>query len=139
MFRRASLLAALLAASLALAACGGGSQQSSSAPAPSSTSTSAPAETGGEVQRIEVAMVDFLFEPDQITVRQGTPVEIVLTNRGTVEHNFVVDGLDVDSGKVGAGQSTTLRFTPGQAGEFRIVCTEAGHEVLGMVGTLVVQ
>jgi len=129
------VLTALLAASLALAACGG-SQQSSSG---GSTSSSAPASSASEVQRIEVTMADFRFEPQQITVRRGTPVEIVLTNTGTVDHNFAVDALGVDSGKVGAGQSTTLRFTPGQAGEFQIVCTEAGHDVLGMIGTLTVQ
>lgn len=134
MFRRISLVAALLAVALAATACGGGGSQQSATTAPASSSSA-----GEGVQRIEVVLSDFKFEPATITVQRGTPVEIVMRNTGTVPHDFNVDDLSLSSGQIQAGQSGTLQFTPNRAGEFRIVCHEAGHEALGMVGTLIVQ
>lgn len=133
MIRRISLLATLLVVALVAAACGGGGTQQSA------TSTPATSSSSSDVQRIEVVLSDFKFEPATITVQRGTPVEIVMRNSGTVVHDFHVDDLSVSSDRVQAGQSATLQFTPNRAGEFKIVCHEPGHEAAGMVGTLIVQ
>lgn len=133
-FQRLGLVAALLVIALVAAACGGGGQQSSS-----SSSTQSTQSAGGEVQRIEVSGTDFAYAPNNLTVRRGVPVEIVFKNNGRVAHDLVIRDLNVSSPSISPGQTTTIRFTPERAGEYRIVCTEPGHEASGMVATLVVQ
>jgi uncharacterized cupredoxin-like copper-binding protein len=39
---------------------------------------------------IDIAMNDFAYEPDTLTIPAGTPVTLAFTNTGSVEHYFVV-------------------------------------------------
>lgn len=135
-FQRLGMVVALLVLALVVAACGGGggNQQSSS-----SSSTQSSQSSGGEVQRIEVSGTDFAYTPNNLTVQRGVPVEIVFKNDGRVKHDLVVRDLNVASESISPGQTTTIRFTPERAGQYRIVCTEPGHEASGMVATLTVQ
>jgi len=92
------------------------------------------------VQRIELDMHSYYFEPNRITVHAGKPVEIVLHNCShIVPHNFTIaqGDLNVSESKWGWG-SDRVRFTPAQSGEYRFFCHKNGHEKKGMVGTLVV-
>ena len=63
--------------------CGGGDGQSAD---PSSTS----ATTSTSADTIEVAMKDFAYEPDTLTIPAGRKVTLAFTNTGAVEHYFVV-------------------------------------------------
>ncbi len=93
-----------------------------------------------ESTAIQVAMGDdFRFQPALITAKVNQPVELEITSTGALEHNFVSEGLGVTSSNVQGGQSETLTFTPGTAGEFEFYCTIAGHREAGMVGTIVVE
>jgi uncharacterized cupredoxin-like copper-binding protein len=77
-FSRLFLVAGL---SFLLAACGGGNDPSSeTAEARETTST----------DTIEVAMKDFAYEPDTLTIPAGRQVTLAFTNTGAVEHYFVV-------------------------------------------------
>ena len=131
MLKRMGLIVALLLTAALVAACGGGGDND--AQPQSSTSSN------GEVQRIEVSGTDFAFTPQDVVVQRGTPVEIVFTNDGRVAHDWAVDQFNAKSPVIAPGRSTTISFTPTQAGEFKIVCKEPGHEAAGMVGTLIVQ
>lgn len=91
--------------------------------------------------QLRVIATDYEFEAagrgtQRIVVSQ--PVNIVLINRGSVEHEFDVADLGfhlhAEAGKrVGGGLSAV------EPGVYRVVCTVAGHEDLGMVATLVVK
>jgi uncharacterized cupredoxin-like copper-binding protein len=87
-----------------------------------------------------VAATEFKFDPATITVPAGQPVNITLQNKGTVVHDFSVEGLD-QAFNISAdpGKSVQGTFTPTKAGTFKIVCTQPAHEQSGMVGQLVVQ
>jgi plastocyanin len=92
------------------------------------------------VQRIDVDLHSFYFQPNRIVVHAGRPVELVLRNRAlVVPHNFTVQdsSIAVSVDKWGPG-SARVRFTPRTAGEYAFHCDEHGHEAKGMTGTLVV-
>lgn len=41
-------------------------------------------------QNVTITMTDFKFTPALITLQSGVPAEIVLVNKGAVEHEFIV-------------------------------------------------
>ena len=74
-----------------------------------------------------------------IRVPEGSTVRLVLENVDpALVHDFVIEDLGIDSGKVAAGEKTIVEFVAERAGSFRIICTEPGHEAGGMVGTFTV-
>ncbi len=113
-------------------------------------------------QSVTVTMKEFAFDPGTVEAVAGQPLAITLVNDGTVEHDFVVEaiphrdlslrgGVEMDHGTtmhmddedlhaaVAAGTRATLTFTPETAGEYKIVCTVAGHLESGMEATLLVR
>ncbi len=69
----------------------------------------------------------------------GERVRLVIRNQGSVAHDWHVDALDLSSPLIQPGQSATFEFTAGAAGTYQTICTEPGHEALGMVGTLIIE
>lgn len=81
---------------------------------------------------------NFRFTPDKIKVKKGDRVKVVL-NVVDMQHDFVVDELNVRT-KVGkAGETVEVEFTADRAGEFEFYCSVGNHRALGMVGTLIVE
>ena len=110
---------------------------------------------------ITVQATDFAFSPVSITVPAGQLIMLTLNNTGAVEHDFVVEKInvtDVEASDTGpaahhqmgempeydlhffakAGETATLQFTAFEAGTYEIFCSIAGHKEAGMIGTLVV-
>lgn len=109
---------------------------------------------------VTVTMGDFFYEPASLTIPVGQPIAITLVNDGALEHDFVVERIDVtsvsSSGDVGghhmggdhseydlhvsveAGGTSVLKFTANQPGAYRIFCSVEGHEDAGMVAELIV-
>ena len=112
------------------------------------------------VTEITVEASDFTYEPVTITVPAGQPVTLMLKNVGKVEHDFVVDNINVadvkasDSGPAThhqmdqneydlhffakAGETATLQFTAMEPGTYEIFCSVEGHKEAGMIGELIV-
>lgn len=108
----------LVGITLLVAACGGGG--------------------GAGSQTVEAK--EFAFAPPTVAVRLNQPATIALRNTGGVAHDWTVQGLSPNvAGTAQPGQTTNIQFTPGQAGTYRVVCVQAGHEAAGMVGQLIVQ
>lgn len=99
-----------------------------------------------DVQRIDVKMSNYRFEPDVITVKKGTPVELHFKNESALSpHEFVIDDpampLEIE---VEPYASETLSFTPTQEGEFKFSCNKKllfmkSHDRRGMHGVLKVE
>ncbi|TDP63099.1 putative cupredoxin-like copper-binding protein [Roseateles toxinivorans] len=103
---------------------------------------------------IQVRMTDAMrFVPDQLTVRQGETVRIVIRNEGAMLHEFVLGTkkeLDEHAAlmlkfpdmehdepymaHVPAGKSGEIVWTFNRAGDFDFACLIAGHYQAGMVG-----
>jgi uncharacterized cupredoxin-like copper-binding protein len=107
---------------------------------------------------IEVAMTDDLrFEPSSITVSAGETVRFVVHNAGQAVHEFYIGdeeaqleheeemrmgGMahdDPEGVTVPPGETETLEYTFGDAGQLFIGCHEPGHYAGGMVGTITVE
>jgi plastocyanin len=119
---RVKFLAIGLIALLALAACGGGGN-------------------GGDsgAQDITVEAQDsFQFDPTALTASVGQTVNVTLDNTGVLEHNFVIDELNVRLGPIQGGQTSNGSFTPDAAGSYTYYCDVPGHREAGMEGTLTV-
>jgi plastocyanin len=80
---------------------------------------------------------NFGYSIPEIKIRKGQKVTITLTNSGGT-HNFVIDELGVDSGRIIAGESVTFDFVANEAGEFEYYCSVGNHRAQGMVGKLIV-
>jgi uncharacterized cupredoxin-like copper-binding protein len=112
------------------------------------------------VNEVAVTMGDFYYDPATLTILVGQTISITLVNTGALEHDFVVEKIDVSSvsssGDVGghhmggshsdydlhvsveAGGTSVLKFTANQPGTYKIFCSVEGHEEAGMVAELIV-
>jgi plastocyanin domain-containing protein len=98
------------------------------------------------VQRLNVAGGNYYFQPKQIVVRAGVPVELTLKRESAmVPHDFVLrieaDGIDI--AQVFTGSGTVVAFTPLTPGKYAFTCSKklpffASHLDKGMEGVLVV-
>ena len=121
-------IAISLAVGLILAACGGGS---------SGGSPSGGAAAGTEVK---VGLIDFAYTPKTVEVPADKKFTLVVTNTGSVEHDFVVDALKINvAGVLPNGKPKTQEIGPLKAGTYDLYCAVAGHKQAGMIGTLVVK
>ncbi len=72
-------------------------------------------------QRIEITAQRFNFTPDEITLKKGVPVVLVITSKD-VDHGLKFQELDINV-KIKKGQTTEVPFTPTQAGTFTGQCS----------------
>ena len=92
------------------------------------------------VDALAVSVLDFMIDPADLEVA-GPTVTIAVTNDGPTPHNLtvrdaageVVTGTD----DLGVGESETISGEL-EPGDYTIFCSLAGHESLGMSGTLTV-
>ena len=117
--------------------------------------------SGQPVTEITVEATDFTYDPVSITIPAGEPVTLMLNNMGRVEHDFVIDKINLanvetsDSGPAAhhqmgdmpeydlhffakAGDTAVLNFTALEPGTYEIFCSIEGHKEAGMIGKLIV-
>jgi uncharacterized cupredoxin-like copper-binding protein len=89
------------------------------------------------VQRVEVRMREFKFEPGRLEVQAGR-VELVLRNEGVIPHDFAIPALGVKTEYIAVKKEkvVVLEVKPGT---YPFECTVGGHKQAGMHGTLVVR
>ena len=116
-----------------LAACSGGTVGG----------TQAPAGGGSGGKTFNVSATEFEFKPNKFEAKVGQKVTFKVTNKGTVEHNFVVlspDGSqELTQMTTQPGETKSLEFTPTEAVTYQIDCNIAGHKEAGMVAELIVK
>jgi plastocyanin len=132
---RLTYLGVLVAAILAISACGGATTPSStSTPAPPSSSQ-APATSGaigsapsGDTVELTIGTdtgAELKFDPAELTVKAGADVRVVFENRASVPHNLTFQApINVATSTVVApGTSETVEFKAPASGEYPYVCT----------------
>ncbi|MBC7596376.1 MAG: cupredoxin domain-containing protein [Kineosporiaceae bacterium] len=126
LLRRASVLAVVAAVALLVVGCGGGQ---GAEPTTSTGSTSA----AGDVLSVEGT--EFSFTPSTVKASAGQTT-IRFTNHGGVEHDFLIDALDLHlHANPGKAAEATVTLTPGT---YATYCSIPGHRESGMKGTLTV-
>ena len=63
---------------------------------------------------------------------------MTITNDDSSIHNFKVPGLDLESGNIDPGESTTVTLVASVGGSFEFFCDIPGHKEAGMVGSFIV-
>jgi plastocyanin len=144
---RSTYLAVLVAAFIAISACGGGASPSSTpvtAPPNASPSPTASESTGGapsgEPVQITIGTdtgAELKFDPAELTVEAGADLRVTFENRASVPHNLTFQApINVVTETVVApGTSETVELTAPTPGEYAFVCTI--HP--GMGGKLIVE
>jgi plastocyanin len=143
---RSTHLGVLVAALLAISACGGGTSPTSTPAAPPSAGQEPAAsepvsgEPSGETVEITIGTdtgAELKFDPAELTVKAGADVRVTFENRASVPHNLTFQApINVATSTVVApGTSETVQFKAPAAGEYPFVCTL--HP--GMGGKLIVE
>jgi plastocyanin len=106
----------------------------------------ATAHTDNGVQRVDVNVHSYYFDPNRITVDEGVPVELVLhfkplmtPHNMTCEHSDAGINIDKSISFISFDHTKHVRFTPTKAGEYDFYCGVGSHMKKGMTGTIVVR
>lgn len=91
----------------------------------------------GSVKEFTVEGENFKFTPDKIEVKKGDKVKITFKNISGF-HDFVIEGLNVNTKQIKAGEKDSVEFTADKVGSFEFYCSVGSHRSMGMKGTLVV-
>jgi plastocyanin len=99
-----------------------------------------PSTSESTTEAIAISLADFMLDPDDVTAT-GPTLTFEVTNDGPTPHNFTVrndaDEVVAATDDLSAGESETLDAEL-EPGTYTIFCSLAGHESLGMSGTLTV-
>ncbi len=112
-------------------------EETAEAATPAATEEAAAASGGGEA--IEVHTLDALqFDPSEITASPGQEIHVV--NEGVLQHDFIIDELDMGTDILDSGGEQTITVPEdAEPGEYTYYCSVPGHRQAGMEGTLTVQ
>ena len=154
---RLAPLALVPVLAVVLAAC---SSSGGAGPSSSASASVAPSSTAVPTHiAIEVSLTDALkIEPASMTVPAGVPITFVVTNSGTVDHEFYLGdeeaqaeheqemadkgGMTHDEPEgiaVKPGETKELTYTFAESGETLAGCHEVGHYGGGMKATIKVE
>jgi plastocyanin len=127
------LLAALVALSLGLMACGGGGSDATTTETETSTeesgaaaggegesgaAQSSPAPSGEAAKSENVQIVEFTYEPDPVVVQAGG--KVIWQNEDTAPHTATADDGSFETGTIEQGKTGSATFK--QAGTFTYFC-----------------
>ncbi len=88
-------------------------------------------------QTVEIAGEDIFFDVIDIEAVVGQDITIVYTNKGQLQHNFVLEVFDIETNVLAPGAQDTFTFNATTPGEFVYYCSVPGHETL-MHGKLII-
>ena len=84
-------------------------------------------------QTISIPAQRFSFTPNEITLKKGQPVTLVIQTKD-VTHGLLIEGLGVRT-EIKKGKGSEVTFTPGTAGTFEAKCAHfcgKGHGSMKM-------
>lgn len=129
-----AVLVMVLAAGM-LGACSSGIPQTSKVTA----STASSGGTPKNAALVHVTLNEMSFQLDAVPTNAGT-ITFVVTNEGSIKHDFVLtgNGVNVQTVKLGPGETErlTVELAPGT---YNLVCSLPGHSLLGMKGQFTLQ
>jgi FtsP/CotA-like multicopper oxidase with cupredoxin domain/plastocyanin len=91
---------------------------------------------GGAAGGTTVALSEFALAPASVTIPVGG--KLTVTNNGSIEHNLSIDGTDIKTKNLGAGDNEVLDLSKLESGMYTMLCAVPGHKDQGMVGDLMV-
>lgn len=151
--------AAIAGLAVVLAACGGSGEADEAKPEDAARALAAAALfTGPAGQSLVLEMADLKFSTKALSAKSGEVIEVALTNKGSIEHDFSiaklpgekalrVGGKDTDIAKnkhevhahLKSGEAGVVRLKASSPGAYEFFCSVPGHKEAGMKGTFTVQ
>jgi plastocyanin len=95
-----------------------------------------------DAQAVTIVASDGMrFDPAAITVEAGKPVRLTFRNDGNATHDFTLSqGASRPVHLVAKrGETASATFTLAQPGTYGFVCSQFGHSMAGMKGTITAQ
>ncbi|MDX6631939.1 MAG: hypothetical protein QOH00_4185 [Gaiellales bacterium] len=92
--------------------------------------------TAAKTTTITVKMTEFKFALSKASAPKGTVI-FKVTNKGSVAHDFKINGKKTSL--VNPGKSATLTVKFQKTGKFPYLCTVPGHAASGMKGTFTIK
>jgi glucose dehydrogenase/plastocyanin len=92
----------------------------------------------GDGTGFTVNAIDINFDPKELTIPANADVEVTVTNQGVLQHDFVIDALNVKTPMLNGDESFVVTINA-SAGTYEYYCSVRGHREAGMSGTLTVQ
>jgi plastocyanin len=106
-----------------------------------------------DTKKLVIQSDEFAFSPNQLTVKLGEKVTLVLDNVDNIEHDLEIIGLEAKNVEsenehnhnlaenkihIHAQPRTKqmISFIPMQSGTYRYICTLPGHKESGMMGSI---
>src|SRR5262245_64195751 len=89
---------------------------------------------GAPSGNVQVTLTEFAISPSTITVPAGAKLDI--TNAGSANHSFFIEGTTVSTKELKPGESQTLDLKDVKEGMYTVSCTIPGHKQAGMSGML---
>jgi FtsP/CotA-like multicopper oxidase with cupredoxin domain len=90
----------------------------------------------GAAGTASVHLSEFAITPASVELASGGTLDV--HNDGAVTHNLAIEGTDLMSPMLGAGETAHLALTGLAPGTYTLICQVAGHADAGMRATLVV-
>ena len=89
--------------------------------------------------KVNVTLGEFYIKVSKLTISKPGTVIFTVTNKGTIQHNFVIQKLNKGSKLLNPGkkQVVTIKFT--KPGSYYFLCTVPRHAEEGMAGTFKVK
>jgi cytochrome c oxidase subunit II len=72
-------------------------------------------------QTISITAQRFSFAPNEITLKKGQPVKLVIETKD-VTHGLIIEGLGIRSNEIKKGQAAEVTFNPDTVGTFEGKC-----------------
>jgi len=91
-----------------------------------------------DATEIVVQASNFKFDQTALTIPVGQKTRILFKNIEGV-HDFVIEGMNIGTAVLQAGQQDFLEITPEKAGTYEFYCSVGSHRQMGMKGTLTVK
>jgi uncharacterized cupredoxin-like copper-binding protein len=125
---------------LLTAACTGNASGTGTSPTSGTGAAVAAAPAGAQAVTLTVGN-GMSFDPANVTVQAGEPVQLTLQNSGQMPHDFTLADGVAHPVKITAmgGQTGSGTFTIDKPGTYSFECSMPGHSGAGMRGTITAQ
>ena len=92
--------------------------------------------TGVPAGAVQVSLSEFAITPSSISAPPNG--KLLVSNAGSVVHNFHIQGTSVKTSDIQPGAAATVDLKGLKAGSYTVFCAVSGHQQAGMQATLVI-
>jgi uncharacterized cupredoxin-like copper-binding protein len=89
-------------------------------------------EDSQEDNLLEIQLTEWAITPQDITLNKGETIQLIIVNKGTYPHDFVIPELDIKTRTLSPNQEESLTFAANKSMTLKVFCSLPGHKESGM-------